>query len=143
MSYLYLPFMLQGISMFVDEFYFHEKRKLQLWEKVGHPLDTLSVLICYCYLIWGADNLTTYIALSAFSCLLITKDEFVHTKVCEASENWLHSLLFILHPICFLGAYLLKQEGQMEFLKIQTLVVLIFMLYQALRWSYPWGIKTK
>jgi hypothetical protein len=129
--------------MFVDEFYFHEKRGLKLWEKVGHPLDTLTVLISYTYLIWGGNDLTIYVSLSAFSCLFITKDEFVHAQVSPAAEHWLHSLLFVLHPICFLAAYFLKIQGQIEFLKIQTLVVFIFMLYQALRWSYPWRIKTK
>jgi hypothetical protein len=129
--------------MFVDEFYFHEKRGLKLWEKVGHPLDTLTVLISYTYLIWGGNDLTIYVALSAFSCLFITKDEFVHAQVSPAAEHWLHALLFVLHPICFLAAYFLKIQGQIEFLKIQTLVVFIFMLYQALRWSYPWRIKTK
>jgi hypothetical protein len=142
-STLYLPFLLQGLAMFVDEFYFHEKRGIKLWEKVGHPLDTLTVLLCYIYLIWGGNDVTIYVALSAFSCLFITKDEFVHANVSPASEHWLHALLFILHPICFLAAYFLKIQGQIEFLKIQTLVVFIFMLYQALRWSYPWRIKTK
>jgi hypothetical protein len=143
MIYWYLPFMLQGMAMFMDEFYFHEKRGLQLWEKVGHPLDTITVLSTYSYLLWGSGDLTTYICMSAFSCLFITKDEFIHAKVSPPAEHWLHAILFILHPVCFLGAYFLKIEGQIKFLKIQTLVVFIFMFYQALRWSYPWGRKTK
>ncbi len=143
MSSLYLPFIIQGVSMFVDEFYFHEKRGLRLWEKVGHPLDTLTVLICFSYLTWGSADLITYVALAAFSCVFITKDEFIHKEVCPATEHWLHSLLFILHPICFLAAYFLKEQGDIQFLKIQTLVIFIFMFYQALRWSFPWGLKTK
>lgn len=143
MTYLYLPFVLQAIAMFVDEFYFHEKRGLQLWEKLGHPLDTLTVLLCYSYLIWGTENLSTYVVMSAVSCIFITKDEFVHTSVCPPTEHWLHSLLFVLHPICFLAAYLLHNQGNVIFLKIQTLVIFIFMFYQALRWSYPWRMQTK
>jgi hypothetical protein len=135
--------MFQGIAMFVDEFYFHEKRGLELWEKVGHPLDTITVFLSYSYLIWGSGDLLIYICLSVFSCLFITKDEFIHTKVSSAGEHWLHAVLFILHPICFLAAYFLKLNEEIEFLKIQTLVVFIFMFYQALRWSYPWGLKTK
>jgi hypothetical protein len=143
MSFLYLPFIIQGLCMFVDEFYFHEKRGLKTWEKLGHPLDTLTVLICYIYLLWGPGDLVTYTILSSFSCLFITKDEFIHSNVCPAREQWLHSLLFLLHPICFLSAFLLKEEDQTGFLKIQTLIVLIFMFYQALRWSFSWRIRAK
>lgn len=143
MTYLYVPFILQGISMVVDEFYFHEKRGLFLWEKVGHPLDTLTVLFCYSYLLWGSGDLTFYAVICGGSCLFITKDEFVHTAICPAAEHWLHALLFILHPLCFLAAYLLWQQGDTAFLRIQTFVILIFMFYQALRWSYPWRMQTK
>ena len=143
MTYLYLPFILQGLVMFVDEFYFHEKRGLLLWEKLGHPLDTLTVLLCYSYLLWGGGDLTIYVVMSSVSCLFITKDEFVHSPVCPPAEHWLHSLLFILHPICFLAAYFLREQGDITFLKIQTLVIFIFMFYQALRWSYPWRMQKK
>ena len=143
MTVLYLPFILQGLAMFVDEFYFHEKRGLLLWEKVGHPLDTITVLSCYSYLLWGGADLNTYLVLCGISCLFITKDEFVHVGKCPATEHWLHALLFILHPLSFLSAYLLWQQGMLEFLKIQTLVIFIFMFYQALRWSYPWRMQTR
>jgi hypothetical protein len=143
MTVLYIPFVLQGLAMFVDEFYFHEKRGLLLWEKVGHPLDTLTVLSCYSYLIWGGGELTTYLVLCGISCVFITKDEFVHVGKCPATEHWLHALLFILHPLSFLSAYLLWQQGELRFLKIQTSVVFIFMFYQALRWSYPWRMQTR
>lgn len=143
MKWSYFPFFLQGILMFVDEFYFHEKRGLPLWEKVGHPLDTLSVFSCYSYLLWGQGELSIYIILAGASCLFITKDEFVHKQNCPAIEQWLHSLLFILHPLCFLCAYLLWKDSEIFFLQIQTLIILIFMFYQALRWSLPWRIQTK
>ncbi len=143
MKLLYLPFILQGLCMFVDEFYFHEKRGLLLWEKVGHPLDTLTVLSCYSYLIWGGADLSIYLILCGLSCLFITKDEFVHQGVCPAAEHWLHALLFILHPLSFLSAYLLWQTGELSFLKVQTVVILIFMFYQTLRWSIPWRFQAR
>jgi len=138
MTLLYLPFILQGASMVVDEFYFHEKRGLPLWEKLGHPLDTLTVFFCYAYLLWGSGDPLVYIGICSFSCLFITKDEFVHTEKCSGSEHWLHAMLFVLHPLSFLSAYYLFQAQELSFLKIQTGVIFSFMLYQALRWSIPW-----
>lgn len=143
MNLLFVPFILQAICMVVDEFYFHEKRGLLLWEKIGHPLDTLTVLGCYSYLIFGSVELNIYLLLCGISCIFITKDEFVHTVECPAAENWLHAMLFLLHPLSFLSAYLLWQQGDLAFLKIQTVVILIFMFYQTLRWSYPWRMQIK
>ena len=99
---LLIPFGLQAVAMFFDEFYFHHRRRLPKWEAYGHPLDTLSTFICYGWIFFSKYsnmNLVFYLALSSFSCLLITKDEWVHQKQCCASEQWLHSFLFILHPI--------------------------------------------
>lgn len=143
MNLLYLPFILQGLCMLVDEFYFHEKRGLPLWEKLGHPLDTLTVGICYAYLLFGSPHLMVYVALASFSCLFITKDEWIHTEKCSAPENWLHAMLFVLHPLSFLSAYYLVQNGEVSFLKIQTSVIFLFMFYQAIRWSFPWRIQAK
>lgn len=143
MLLLYIPFILQGACMIADEFLYHEKRGLPLWEKIGHPLDTLTVLATYLYLILGAGNLTIYISLAAFSCLFITKDEFVHAKQCSGAEHWLHAMLFVLHPLSFLSAYFLVQSGEVYFLQIQAGVIFCFMLYQSLRWSFPWRIHHK
>ncbi len=138
---LYLPFIIQGLIMMVDEFYFHEKRGLPKWEIIGHPLDSLSVLFCYAYLAFVNPTqtaLTVYICLCVFSCLFITKDEWVHKEQCEPLENWLHSLLFILHPITFAAAGVLWFEGEHTFLVIQPVIILVFMSYQIIRWSRPW-----
>lgn len=140
---LYLPFILQAACMIVDEFYFHERRGLPLWERVGHPLDTLTVLCCYSYLLWGPGDPFVYIGLCSFSCLFITKDEFVHTKNCTGPEHWLHAMLFVLHPLSFLSAYFLVQAKNFNFLKIQTSVIFIFMLYQTVRWSIPWRMQAR
>lgn len=134
----YIPFILQALCMIADEFLYHERRGLPLWEKIGHPLDTLTVLVTYLYLIVGKFNLTVYLSLAAFSCLFITKDEFVHSKNCTPSEHWLHAMLFILHPVSFLSAYHLVINGEVNFIKVQSAVIFCFMLYQSLRWSFPW-----
>lgn len=126
--------------MFVDEFYFHHKRGLGRWEVIGHPLDTLSVLVCFLFLLLmpsSLNNLWIYSGLAVFSCLLITKDEFVHQKECTASEQWLHSVLFILHPVILaVAAYLWWTNSELFLLKIQAVIILLFMVYQILFWSF-------
>lgn len=142
---LILPFALQGIAIFFDEFYFHYKRGLGLWEVIGHPLDTFFVLLTYLYISYfeyNKENLLIFLILSFFSSLLITKDEFVHTKLCDAKENWLHAILFILHPICFTSAgYMWISETNLNFIRIQSLVVFIFMVYQIIYWGLKWKLK--
>jgi hypothetical protein len=139
MNWLILPFGLQGIAMFFDEFYFHHKRRLPLWEIIGHPIDSLSVFLCYLFLFLNVPtemNMKIYTALCAFSCILITKDEFIHTEKCDAKENWLHSLLFVLHPITFLSAGIIwKENSEGHFILIQTIVIFVFMIYQILYWG--------
>ncbi len=143
--WIYLPFVIQGAVMMVDEFHFHEKRGLPRFEKIGHPLDSLSVLMAYSFLAFNEYNsihLRWYLYLCVFSCLLITKDEFIHHDKCEAKEQWLHSLLFLLHPLTFLCAGILwKEDSSNLFLKVQPVVVGVFMLYQIFRWSLPWPQK--
>jgi hypothetical protein len=140
MILLFSPFIFQTIAMCFDELYFHKKRGLPLWEKIGHPLDTLTVLIAYLFLSFNEPslfNLKVYIFLSAFSCLFVTKDEFVHTKYCEAKENWLHAVLFILHPLTFLSAgFIWFYQLSPFFLKIQPFVILFVLSYQILYWSF-------
>ncbi|MBC7742594.1 MAG: hypothetical protein H7061_10380 [Bdellovibrionaceae bacterium] len=142
MILLVTPFLLQAIAMFFDEFYFHFRRELKTWERLGHPLDTFSVLICYFYLYthsYSEMNLKVFIALAAFSCLFITKDEWVHKDVASAHENWLHAVLFILHPLCFLAAALVWRDNLIpHFILIQAVVLFLFMTYQILYWSIPW-----
>ncbi|MBC7464484.1 MAG: hypothetical protein H7256_00700 [Bdellovibrio sp.] len=126
--------------MFFDEFYFHRKRGLPLWERIGHPLDTLSVLFCYGFIFYfpySELNLNIYIGLAAFSCLLITKDEFVHTSLCDAKENWLHAVLFILHPITFFCAGLMWKENiYPSFITFQPVVIFCFLIYQIVYWRF-------
>ncbi len=144
--FLFAPFAFQALAMFFDEFYFHRKRGLGLWEKIGHPLDTLTVIACYAFLYlnpYSINNALIYAGLSFFSCLFVTKDEFVHCELCEPLENWLHAVLFILHPICFLCAGLIWAfEGSFQFFITGQLIILILVtFYQIFYWSNPWKNK--
>jgi hypothetical protein len=108
--FLLLPFGLQMLCMAFDELYFHRRRGLPRWERIGHPLDTLTVLLCLLWLVWvppGPGTAATYAGLAIFSCLFVTKDERVHLSHCSAAEQWLHALLFSLHPLVLLSAGLL------------------------------------
>lgn len=141
MNALYIPFILQGILMGVDE-RIHMKRGLGLWERLGHPLDSLTVFVPLAFIAikeCTQETLTIYIILASFSCLFVTKDEFVHSHECAGFENWLHAILFVMHPVVFLCAFLLwRDHPEDQFIHFQPLVVGIFMLYQILRWSIPW-----
>ncbi len=153
-----LPFFLQAIFITVDEFYFHIKRGLPLWERIGHPLDTLSVIVCMAYVLLMPFNdfhLKIYIVLALISTLLVTKDEFVHKHHCSALENWLHALLFTVHPVTLIMVALIWGSGtsftwsswlhQMHsprlFLFIQTSLMSLFFLYQIFFWNIIWRKK--
>jgi 2-polyprenyl-6-hydroxyphenyl methylase/3-demethylubiquinone-9 3-methyltransferase len=101
-----LPCALQGLAMGVDELGFHRRRPVPRWEWLGHLLDTLVFMACLAVaalLPPAPGNLRLYAILAAVSCLVITKDEFIHQKLCPGGEHWLHAVLFVLHPMV-LGA---------------------------------------
>jgi len=134
--------MLQTAAMLVDELYFHRRRGLPRWERVGHPVDTLSVLACYALALASTPNeanLVAYAALAAFSCLLVTKDELVHSARCSAGEQWLHALLFVLHPIVLGGAALLWFRHERGLLALLASLTAGFGLYQITYWNVPWA----
>jgi hypothetical protein len=139
MSMFYIPFILQGGAMFADEFYFHHKRRLPLWEKIGHPLDTITVLICYLFLLLAPPtetNIFLYSGLALFSCLFVTKDEFVHAKECSPGEHWLHAVLFILHPIILgFAGWMWFRQIEKSFLFGQSILTGVFLIYQIIYWS--------
>lgn len=141
MSYLYLPFLIQSILMGYDEV-LHHKRGLGIWERLGHPLDSLTVFVPLSMIAmndYNESRLTMYSILAVFSCLFITKDEFVHHRECSSVETWIHSVLFVLHPMIFLSSGILwKNDPNNFFLTLQPALVGIFMIYQILRWSFLW-----
>lgn len=136
------PLALQAAVMVVDEFYFHRRRELPAWERIGHPLDTFTVVSCFAWLaIAPRDDgaSAVFLGLAAFSCLFVTKDEFVHSERCNGAEHWLHSMLFLLHPICFFAAWRLwRMSGFDAVLKAQLVLLLSFMAYQVFYWNLRW-----
>lgn len=141
---------LQGTVILVDEFICHRRRArergLPLWERAGHPLDTLSLAACLFFPIFRAPSpgaLELFAALGILSCLLITKDEAVHARECTAFEHWLHSILFLLHPVTVIGhgaLWLAAEEPLLRarpegFFAAELGLVLLFALYQAVYWG--------
>jgi hypothetical protein len=136
-----LPFLLQGLLMGVDELYFHRRRRMRRWERLGHPIDTALFLLCL-GLLWAlppvSRSLWIYGIAAAVSCLVITKDEWEHHALCAPTENWLHALLFILHPVLLGWAGYLWWTSAADFKVVMGMVpatVLGFGLYQLLYWN--------
>jgi hypothetical protein len=157
-----IPFALQALAIFFDEAIYHVKRGLPKWEQLGHPLDTLTVLVCMAYVIWVPFSkiaLIIYVFLAIFSSLFVTKDEFVHKDYCPASEQWLHAILFTLHPIALISAgfiWPVVQGVSVEnwiascldnppslrlFLYGQFGAMSLFFLYQIVFWNILWKNK--
>lgn len=152
---LFIPFLIQTLCIVLDEYYFHLKRGLPLWERIGHPLDTLSVLSCLLFVSiipFSLLALKKYIFLSILSCLMVTKDEWIHKDHCAPEEQWLHALLFINHPIVLSCVALLwwaingnevpnwmkSQPYWSPILIGQTVLIGIFFLYQVIYWNFIW-----
>jgi hypothetical protein len=140
---LLVPALLQMLAMALDEFVFHRKRGLPRWERLGHPLDTLTAALCYGWLVATPPSrphaLAVYVALCAFSCLFITKDEFVHARLCEPLETWLHAVLFVLHPIVFFSFGLIWQFGTKAWLlKVELCLTVALFFHQLVYWSPLW-----
>lgn len=135
---LLAPLVLQAVASFVDERHFHVRRGLPRWERIGHPLDTLTVAVAYAFAVLaepGRTSLVVYALLAFASCLFVTKDEPVHRKECTPGEQWLHAVLFVLHPIVFLCYGLLWLRGQQTFMEVWLAVTVAYGLYQALYWN--------
>ena len=149
-----IPFLLQVICMGVDELYFHRQRSLPRWERLGHPLDTLTVLLCMLWIIFvppTPQTVMVFACLSVFSCAFITKDEAIHQQHCPAGEHWLHAVLFVLHPVILICAGLLWPAVHHQsvswivyhgferfFLLSNTILIFLFGAYQLLYWNLLW-----
>lgn len=144
---LMLPFFIQFIVISIDEYFFHLRRGLPKWERVGHPLDTLSVIICLLFVLfipYSTFALKWFAGLGLISCLLVTKDEFVHKHHCPAAEQWLHALLFLNHPILLACMGLMWRKGSFStFLVAQTALATLFFFYQVIYWNFVWKSKTQ
>lgn len=133
-----IPIAAQALAMLVDEGVFHRRRGLPRWERIGHPLDTLTIVLCLAWLVVATPSRTAlgiYIALATCSTLFVTKDEPVHAKLCGAGEHWLHAMLFVLHPIVLAAFGLLWWERIETPVVMQLGVAIAFGLYQLVYWN--------
>lgn len=152
-----LPFLAQGILMAFDEWCYHIRRELPLWERIGHPLDTLSFFLCTLFVLFVPFEtgwIKWYVVLALFSTLLVTKDEFVHHEHCEKEEQWVHAVLFTLHPIMLtllgciwpvihgfklppLWSFLVEHEQEITlFVELLSFSILAFFFYQLIYWNF-------
>lgn len=131
----FLAVLIQGILFAVDEFYFHLKRGLPRWERIGHPIDTVLFLAPLLYLYWQGQADGLYWALTLVSCVVITKDEWVHARLAPGSEVWLHSVLFMLHPLVLITAGATLPQNDPRYLGMLGLVTLL-MSYQIIYWNW-------
>jgi len=142
LAVLLVPAVLQAVAMLVDEGWYHRRRGLPRWERLGHPVDSLSVALCYAWLLWTRPGephaLPVYVALAFASSLLVTKDEPVHARRCEPGEHWLHAVLFVLHPIVFVAAAALWWMGVRWVVAAQLALTVGVMTYQLVYWSLLW-----
>ncbi len=125
-----------------DEFYFHRRRGLPLWERRGHPLDTavyfLAVLIA-ALLPFSSGALKAFVGLAVFSSLLIVKDEPVHARLCAAGEHVCHAFLFMLHPLALVAIGVLWSFGGREsemLLRSFAGGIFVFGTYQYAFWRF-------
>lgn len=128
----------QAVVILVDEFFYHHKRGLPRWERLGHPMDTATVLACLLFIGLAPKtpmNEIIYYALAIFSCVFITKDEWVHRKYCSGAEMWLHALLFVVHPLLLFGAYSEWETNQNYFL-LAAAGIVVFFVYQVVYWNF-------
>lgn len=125
-----LPIALQALAMLVDEGWYHRRRGLPRWERIGHPLDTLTFVICLGWLLAGGST-RGYVALAVGSTLFVTKDEPIHTQLCTAGEHYLHAALFVLHPLVLAAFYVLPHAVLVG----QLAVTLAFLAYQVIYWN--------
>ena len=155
---LLLPLAVQGLAILVDEFHFHfarglPRRDLPVAPRIGHPLDTFTVLAPILWLVFSVPserNLIVYIVAAAFSCFFVTKDEFVHADLCPPAEHLNHAVLFVAHPLVFAAlallwplyhapagavAWLEHFRGLESALPIQAAAMALYMIYQTVYWN--------
>ncbi|HXT01524.1 MAG TPA: bifunctional 2-polyprenyl-6-hydroxyphenol methylase/3-demethylubiquinol 3-O-methyltransferase UbiG [Elusimicrobiota bacterium] len=106
---------LQAALMLVDERVFHRDRGLGEWESWGHVADSAffaAALAPAALLAPGRGAMIAYAVLAVASTLLVTKDEWIHARECDGAENWIHALLFSLHPCVLIAVGALWARGE-------------------------------
>jgi hypothetical protein len=132
---------LQAALMLADEMWFHRARGLPRWERIGHPLDSLSVGACYAVacMVPGAHAshsvVALYIGLAIFSCLFVTKDEPIHRRVCSPAECWVHGVLFVVHPVVLATVGLAWLSGHDWLVRLELALTAGVLAWQVVYWN--------
>ena len=149
MNYLWLtPLYFQGLIILWDDLYFHRKRGLPFFERWGHPLDTISYLAALLFPYYNLPtnlNQIVFAAIALFSTVFITKDEFLHFKLCGSTEMWIHAMAFSLHPICLgiVGYVWIQSPQQYQQTSLFIIApIFIFLFYQVIYWNFIWQKKS-
>ena len=104
-------------------------------------MDTLAFASCLIFLRLAAPtsaNFWIYAGLATLSSLLISKDEWQHKELCDGLENWLHALLFTIHPVALIWAGWLWWSQSIyaaETLFAAMIMSLGFFFYQTIYWN--------
>ena len=117
---------LQGVLMLVDEGVFHRERGLGAWESWGHVADSAFFALALAPAALAEPSraaLALYAVLGLASTLLVTKDEWIHARECGGAEQWLHALLFALHPCVLIAVGLSWTRGEGAALRASLPVV--------------------
>ncbi len=158
MTFFTAPFLaflfIHATLMLFDEFYFHRKRRLGLWERIGHPVDTFFTLICFILVLFfsmSKNNILIYLIFSIISCLIIIKDEGVHLQLCNKNEQFIHAVLFVCHPLVLLGLFLcwpsfsspafpslslFSSPLLKKIITLQFISIILFFFYQIFYWNF-------
>lgn len=129
---------LQSVLILIDEFFFHWNRGLPRWERLGHPVDTFSLLLplgLAAFFEPGEFTQSVYLGLAVLSCLCVTKDEWVHRELAPAAEHWVHAALFVLHPLVLVGGFYVWMVEPF-WIRIVVMPMAGFLLYQILFWNF-------
>jgi hypothetical protein len=139
----FVPMALQVAVFSVDELHYHRRRGLPAWERWGHPVDALGLAACVAATLVGPISpgaLDLYVVLCILSSLLITKDEWVHAKICPGGEHWLHALLFLVHPLVLISLGVLWARDEARAARgLFLAAVIACAIYQTIYWNVVRG----
>ena len=142
-----LPFLIHNTIMMIDEFYYHHKRILPRWEKLGHPADTVTYIFCLGLVLFLPHQRWTilYLCVALFSTLFVFKDMPIHAHYCSFGEKCLHGLMYFLHPLQLLILGVFHQQINIDssdliffqkFLWVQFSLALLTCVYQIVYWNF-------
>jgi hypothetical protein len=139
--------LLQALCTGFDEMICHRKRGLPHWERIGHPVDSffLTLTLAYAgYFSFSPSRLVVFGAMAILSCLIVSKDEFVHAQQCDGFESWLHALMFMLHPVLLMLVGISWRDGSAQIIRSGLpIIVGLVGSYQFIYWNIFYGHKDK